>query len=219
LLRRVLAVGLLAGLVAGLAIAAVQHVTTTPIILAAEVFEAAQHAHEAATPAWEPAPGFERTAATSVATIAVSAGYALLLLGAMVLAGERIEPKRAALWAACAFAATGLATGMGLAPQLPGMAETDLAARQIWWFSTACATGAGLFALLRIERPAAKAAGVLLILAPHLLGAPQPATPESAVPAELAARFAAASLSLQAMTWILAGLCAALFWKMFAKEV
>ncbi len=219
MLARVLAAGLLAGLVAGLAIAALQHVTTTPLILAAEVYEAAQHAHEAAAEAgWKPAEGLERTAATSVATIATAAGYALTLLALMLFSGERIEPKRAALWAACGFAATGLATGLGLAPQLPGAAETQLALRQIWWVGTAVATGAGLFALLRLEALAAKATGVALILAPHLVGAPQPAAPQSTVPAELAARFAASSLAVQAATWLLAGLCVALFWGLFTQE-
>ncbi len=219
MLRRVLAAGLLAGLVAGLAVAALQHVTTTPLILAAEVYEAAQHAHDAVAEAgWKPAEGFERTAATSVATIATAAGYALTLLALMLFSGERIEPKRAAIWAACGFAATGLATGLGLAPQLPGAAETQLALRQIWWVGTALATGAGLFTLLRFDALAAKAAGAALILAPHLIGAPQPAAPQSMVPAELAARFAASSLAVQAATWLLAGLSVALFWGLFTQE-
>ena len=150
MIARVLTTGLIAGLVAGLAVAALQHFTTTPLILAAEVYETAQHAHDGAE-ASAAFSGLSRTAATSVATIAVSIGYALILLAAMLLSGDAIAPRRAALWGACAFAATGLATSLGLAPQLPGMAETELAARQIWWLATALSTGAGLFALLRLE--------------------------------------------------------------------
>jgi len=71
-ISRLLAAGLVAGVVAGLAVAALQHVTTTPLILAAEVYEAAQHAHDTAAehagPAWE---GLRRTAATRVATSAM----------------------------------------------------------------------------------------------------------------------------------------------------
>ncbi|MEE8253745.1 MAG: CbtA family protein, partial [Hyphomicrobium sp.] len=44
MITRVLAVGLLAGLCAGLAVSALQSFTTTPIILAAEVFENAEEA-------------------------------------------------------------------------------------------------------------------------------------------------------------------------------
>jgi cobalt transporter subunit CbtA len=215
-----LVVGLLAGLVAGLAIAALQHVTTTPLILAAEVYETAQHAHEQAPAeqSWKPAEGFERTAATSVATIATSAGYALILLALMLAAGEPIAPGRAVAWGACAFAATGLATALGLAPQLPGAAETDLMQRQLWWFGAAASTGVGLYALLRLEQPVAKILGVAFLAAPHLIGAPQPATPESAVPAEIAARFAAASLSVQALAWILAGAMAGLLRRLLYSD-
>jgi cobalt transporter subunit CbtA len=217
-IARLLAAGLIAGIVAGLAVAALQHVTTTPLILAAEVYETAQHAHEAAAehagPAFE---GLRRTAATSVATIAVSTGYALILLACMLFSGEAIGARRAALWGACAFAATGLATSLGLAPQLPGAAETDLAGRQIWWLATAASTGAGLFALLRIDNIAAKAIGVALLVAPHLFW-PTPATPESTVPAEIAARFAAASLAVQALSWVLAGLLAGLVWRIISGD-
>jgi len=216
-IARLLAAGLVAGVVAGLAVAALQHVTTTPLILAAEVFEAAQHAHdsaEAAAPLFE---GLRRTAATSVATIAVSTGYALILLACMLFSGETIGPRRAALWGACAFAATGLATSLGLAPQLPGATETDLAGRQIWWMATAASTGAGLFALLRIDHIAAKAIGAALLVAPHFFW-PTPATPESTVPAELAARFAASSLAVQAMSWVLAGALAGLVWTLISRD-
>ncbi|MEF3367730.1 CbtA family protein [Methylocystis sp. 9N] len=217
MIARVLATGLVAGLIAGLAVAALQHLTTTPLILAAEVYETAQHAHESAAEAAPAFEGLRRTAATSVATIAVSIGYALILIAAMLLSGERIGPRRAALWAACAFAATGLATSLGLAPQLPGMAETDLTGRQIWWFATAASTGAGLYALLRLDGIAATLIGVALIALPHFF-APQPATPDSAVPAELAARFAASSLAVQAASWTLAGVFAGLIWRLLSRE-
>jgi cobalt transporter subunit CbtA len=211
-IARLLAAGLGAGVVAGLAVAGLQHVATTPLILAAEVYETAQHAHEAAAATGPAFEGLARTAATSVATIAVSSGYALILLAVMLFAGERVDPRRAALWGACAFAATGLATGLGLAPQLPGAAETDLAGRQLWWIATAVATAGGLFALLRINAVAARLIGIACIVAPHFFW-PTPAAPESTVPAEIAARFAAASLTVQAASWVLAGALAGLLWQ------
>lgn len=227
MIQRLLAVGVIAGLAVGLAIAALQHVTTTPLIVAAEVYEtAAEHTHggdanaheQAEAHGWEPSPGLERTAATSVATSVTAIGYALILLALMLLAGEPIEPRRAAAWGACAFAATGLATSLGLAPELPGSAAGDLISRQIWWAATAAATGAGLFALLRIETPLAKLVGGALIAAPHLIGAPQPSAPVSTVPAELAARFAATSLVVHALTWILVGVGVGFVWRLLTKE-
>jgi len=222
-LQRLLVVGLVAGLVAGLAVAALQHLTTTPLIVAAEVYEHARHVQEAAVSgvaahedvAQSPAL---RTLSTSLATAITCIGYALTLLALMLFADEAIDARRAALWGACAFAATGLATGLGLAPQLPGAAETDLVARQIWWLATAAFTGAGLYALLNMQAVWAKALGAALLLAPHLYGAPQPAAPESTVPAELAARFTAASLTTQAVAWVLAGALAGLLWRNFARR-
>ncbi|MBI1868886.1 MAG: CbtA family protein [Methylocystis sp.] len=223
MIQRALAVGVIAGLAVGLAMAALQHVTTTPLILAAEVYEtAAEHSHagEAATEeqAWAPAEGLERTIATSVATSAAATGYALMLLALMLLAGEPIEPLRGLAWGACAFAATGLATSLGLAPELPGSAAGDLLSRQIWWIATVALTGAGLFALLRMEAPLAKLIGAALIIAPHLVGAPQPAAPMSTVPAELAARFTATSLAMHALTWILLGAMIGFVWRWLADK-
>jgi cobalt transporter subunit CbtA len=217
-ITRVLAAGVVGGVVTGLVVAALQHVTTTPLILTAEVYEAAQHVHQHAAEAAAPVTdALRRTATTSVSTIAVSMGYALILLAAMLVSGDRITPRRAALWGACAFAATGLATGMGLAPQLPGAAETDLAGRQLWWAATAAATGAGLYALLRVDDHMAQLVGLVLLIAPHLF-TPTPATPESTVPAELAARFAAASLAVQAVSWILAGALAGMAFRALTQD-
>jgi len=218
-IARIVAAGLIAGVVAGLAVAALQHVTTTPLILAAEVYETAQHAHDAAAEHASPAfEGLRRTAATSLATVAVSTGYALILLAGMLFSGDVIHPRRAALWGACAFAATGLATSLGLAPQLPGAAETDLAGRQMWWLATAVSTGGGLWALLRLDAWAAQLAGAALIVAPHFF-TPKPAAPESTAPAELAAQFAASSLAVQAVSWILAGALAGVAWLLLARDV
>lgn len=218
MITRVLAAGVGGGIVTGIIVAALQHLTTTPLILTAEVYEAAQHVHTQAAEAAAPVTdALRRTATTSVSTIAVSMGYALILLAAMMFSGDAITPRRAALWGACAFAATGLATCMGLAPQLPGAAETDLAGRQLWWVATAAASGAGLYALLRSDDRLAQLLGLVLLIAPHLF-TPTPATPESTVPAELAARFAAASLGLQAVSWILAGALAAMAFQALVQD-
>jgi cobalt transporter subunit CbtA len=222
MLKRVFLVGLLAGLVAGLAMAVLQHVTTTPLILAAEVYETAaeaahdHHAHDAAAPdqdkAWTPADGLERTLSTSVATIVSATGFALILIAAMLLAGEEITPLRALAWAAGGFAATGLATGLGLAPELPGSAGAALLARQIWWIATAFATALGLYLLLRHRAKFAQASGLAFLILPHVIGAPHPHGYASTAPAELAAQFAASSLVVHAALWLMVGLAVGIFW-------
>jgi cobalt transporter subunit CbtA len=234
MVTRVLTVSLLAGLLAGLLIAALQHVTTTPLILKAETYEAALRlqsgvaeasfdgqamihlahgpAGHADEPQWMPQDGFQRTALTSLVTIGTAIGFAALLLAGMIAANERIDERRALAWAICGFLAFGLAPAMGLAPELPGAAAAELQHRQLWWLLTAAVTAASLFVFLRVEAPWARALAVLALLLPHLIGAPHPAAPESRVPAEIAAHFAALSLAIQAALWLATGFAVGVLW-------
>ena len=233
MVNRVLTVSLLAGLLAGLLVAALQHVTTTPLILKAETFETAlravelQHAsftgdtrivlaHGGADAAdhaeWKPQDGLQRTAFTTIVTIATAIGFAALLLGGMIAAGDAITERTALIWAACGFLAFGLVPATGLAPELPGSASAELLHRQTWWIATALVTAGGLWVFLRAEASWLRALAVLAMLVPHLIGAPHPAAPESKVPAEIAAHFAALSLALQAALWLATGFAVGVLW-------
>jgi len=232
MLKRIFSVGLLAGLVSGLLVAICLHFVTTPLILTAEVYEeaaeAAHHAHEQTAshehhhdagsehshelPEWKPADGIERTLSTSAATIVTGIGFSLVLVALMLAADEPITPKNALLWSACGFIATGLATGLGLAPELPGSAGADLAARQTWWIATAAVTGLGLYLLIKTASLATRTAGLVLIALPHIIGAPHPKAFISTAPAELAAQFAASSLVIHALLWVFVGLSVGTFW-------
>jgi len=245
MITRVLAAGLLAGLFAGSAVATLQTVTTTPLIVEAEIYEksaekaasagslahasdeariilAHAEAHEAAgagEEGWEPKDGLERTIYASVATIATSIGFAFLLLAGMLAAGDAISERRAIAWAAAGFVATGLAPGAGLSPEVPGMAAADLASRQAWWFLSASLTALSIWLFLRSETPWLRGGAVLLLLAPHILGAPHLAeTVASKVPPDLAARFAAMSLAVQAALWIATGVAVGFFWPRVGRE-
>ena len=233
MLTRVLSVGLLAGLLAGLLIAALQQVTTTPLILVAETYEKQGDAASAAPPAsgaskehdhaghadgWKPADGLPRFFYTSITTVATAVGIAFLLMAGMIFAGEPIDERRSLAWAIAGFVATGLAPAAGLAPELPGSGAGDLIARQLWWIGTAAATALALWAFLRIENPVARLGAVVLLLAPHVIGAPHSHAFESKVPAEIAAEFAALSLVVQGLLWALAGIAVGLLWPRFAPR-
>lgn len=159
-----------------------------------------------------PDEGLERLALTSLATIGTAFGFALILLGAMALSGAPITAHTGLAWGAAAFAATGLAPAVGLPPELPGSAAAALPARQLWWVCTALASAAGLWLVLRVSTASAIAAGLALLVAPHLVGAPRPEMLTSRVPGELAGEFAAASLAVQAITWALVGAVAGAVW-------
>jgi predicted cobalt transporter CbtA len=61
-------------------------------------------------------------------------------------------------------------------------------------------------------------AAVVVLLAPHVIGAPHSHAFESKVPAEIAAEFAALSLVVQGLLWTLAGIAVGLLWPAFAPK-
>jgi cobalt transporter subunit CbtA len=233
MLTRVLSVGLLAGILAGLLIAILQQVTTTPLILLAETYEKQEerapatpsvpgapkgHDHAAHDHGWKPADGLPRFFYTGITTIATAVGISFLLIAGMIFAGDPIDERRSLAWALAGFVASGLAPAAGLAPELPGSAAADLIARQIWWAGTAAATALALWAFLRMESPVARLGAFVLLLAPHVIGAPHPHAFESRVPAEVAAQFAALSLVVQGLLWVFAGIAVGLLWPRFAPR-
>lgn len=231
MLTRLIAAALFAGLAAGLLVAGLQSYFVTPMILKAETFEAkeAGHVHEHAAgdaahehshaaggetvghshgaDEWQPADGFERFAYSALATVGTAIGYALVLGALMTLAGAAFEPEAFLKWALGGFIATTLAPGFGLAPTLPGMGETALEPRQVWWIATALATGAGLYIATHYTRSVlALIGGLVLIAIPHIWGAPAAEIVQGGVPARLAAQFASSTITLSFILWAGIGL-------------
>lgn len=238
MIGRLVLAALIAGMAAGFIYGGVQHVQTTPLILAAEVYETAPaHDHAAATtdpaapaetaPAahehedeeWAPADGWQRTLSTTVSSMITGAGFALLLAGVSLLTGLPITPKNGLIWGICGFLAATVAPGAGLAPELPGMPTADLVLRQVWWVATIVATGAAIFLIATRRELIWLAAAVVLIALPHIIGAPQPLTHETAVPAGLAASFAANTIAASAVLWSLIGLFLGLALQKFGMDV
>jgi cobalt transporter subunit CbtA len=220
LLSRILVVGLVAGFVAGAAMAAVQHFEVTPLIAAAEVYESAAASRDAAsTPQagavheheqeWEPAAGFERAALTFLADLIVAIGFGLVLSGGFALRqsfSSRVpDAREGLLWGMAGFAAFALAPALGLPPEPPGMAVADIYARQGWWLGTAAATCGGLGLIAFARGWALRLAGAALLIIPHLVGAPVAPAGHDAVPAAVAAHFVAASLVTAAVFWAVLG--------------
>ncbi len=225
IMQRILLTALLAGFIAGLSVFAVQSFKLSPLILEAEVYEeadAAKHAAAEATMAsahhheheeeeWEPANGFERNAWRLVADLGIGVGFALILVGAFTLRGEPMTMQRGVLWGIAGFAVFSLAPGFGLPPELPATMAAELTVRQIWWVSTALATAFGLYALTFGHSNAFKALGLVVMIAPHIIGAPKPHL-GGVVPTELNAEFAAASLATMAIFWIVLGAASGWFY-------
>ena len=235
LFRNVVFIAAIAGLVAGVVLACMQAYATVPLILKAEVYEQAggghEHQHatapaanatdanamssaapapaEAAAPAedegWAPADGFERFAFSVLANIVTGIGFALVLVAVSEFAGGIGNWRQGVFWGLAGFAAFTLAPGLGLPPELPAMPAADLTQRQIWWWATVAATAAGLGLIaFRKSLPLAILA-VALIVAPHIVGAPQPDSFETTIPEGLHHQFVVAVTVTNLVFWLVLG--------------
>ncbi|MDH4988906.1 CbtA family protein [Aminobacter anthyllidis] len=233
--RNVVFIAAISGLLAGVVLAALQTYATVPLILKAETYEIAGGGHEhaaapvagteatapaagaettaaqAAAPAeeeaeaWAPADGAERFAYSALANIVSGVAFALILVAVSEFAGGIANWRQGVFWGFAGFAVFTLAPGLGLPPELPAMPAADLGARQIWWTLTVVATAAGL-ALIAFKQSLPLAIlGVALIVAPHIVGAPQPESHDSPIPADLHHSFVVAVTITNLVFWIVLG--------------
>ncbi len=240
-LRLFLTVALLAGIAAGAVNWGLHMIGTTPLILAAEVYEKAgeaaapaapseaaapeattgeaeghEHHHDAA--AWEPADGWQRNLFTLGADVVTGVGYAFLLTAAIVFFGKGADWRRGILWGLAGFACFSLAQSFGLPPELPGTEAAPLLERQVWWIGTAIATAAGLFAAVRMRNVIGFVIAAVLIALPHVVGAPQPASPGGLAPEELEHKFVAVDIASSLVFWLVLGVLTGAFFKRYANE-
>ncbi len=224
MLVRIVLTALLAGAIAGAFAFGAHSLKTTPLIIAAEVYETgAGHDHgsgaEATPEQAQESMGAdaERLAYNLLADLLMAVGFAFLLTGAIALSGREVDWRRGLIWGLCGFAAFHVAPGLGLAPELPGMQAADLADRQLWWLGTAALTASGLALIFFAESAVPKAVGIALLFVPHLIGAPHVMLEKSDVPAELAAEFAIASLVISGLFWLVLGGLTGLFYERFGR--
>ncbi len=233
MIQKMLTSALFAGVVAGLLAALLHFAFVQKYILLGETYEtgaivhfagAAPHTDDHATEAahdhsthdhGEAPPAFTRNAWTVVFSGLIYVAYALILVAGFGLArifGHTISAREGLLWGIAGFAAFQLAPAMGLPPELPGTPAADLAARQVWWWGTVAAT-AGALALLAYGRnPLAALAAVLLIAAPHVIGAPELDGFSGVAPPEVAGAFAARVLGVGLAVWATLGWVAGFVW-------
>jgi cobalt transporter subunit CbtA len=215
MITRVLYAAILAGLLAGFVASAVHFARLVPLIVEAETYEVAAphepaagtaaHGHEPAEPAES---SLSRDALTLAANLVTGLGFAFLLTAAILVSGRAVSAPAGAVWGLGGFLAVSVAPALGLAPELPGMPAGDLFDRQVWWVATVAASAAGGGLIVFGRNMALKALGVALIALPHIIGAPQPESHASGVPAGLAAAFAAASIGAAAVFWLVLGTAA-----------
>lgn len=222
--RQIATSAVFAGFCAGLIAAALQLMFVQPVLLHAELYESGVLSHFGAAPvsANPDLPGIDlmRDGLSVLFTALIYTGYAFLLVGLMALAAQRgavIDGRTGVLWGLAGFACLHFAPAFGLPPEVPGVAAADLGARQLWWFSTVAATALALWLFAFGKGPMVKGLAALVLIAPHLVGAPHPDSFTGPVPPELAALFASRALGVGLVSWVLLGWLAGYFWQREAE--
>lgn len=226
-IRRIVVSALWSGLWAGLLLTAVQSIQVIPTLLQAEVYEekaasgiahlshaenggdgqAQQHEAEA----WQPRKGWERTFFTAIANVSLGVGFALLLGAASNVRGGIGNWRNGLFWGLAGYSIFFVAPSLGLPPEVPGTEAANLNDRQIWWLMAVFDTAIGLWLLVFSKTNLNKLLGLILLVSPHLIGAPQPSVQGSAAPAELANTFIAATAVANAVFWLALGSLMGLF--------
>ena len=236
LFRQIVFYSLFIGLLAGSVLTVVQTWQVVPIIQGAEAYEGAAepallpfmagegHSHAAAVggeeEAWAPAEGLERTAFTLLSNVLTAIGFSLVILVAMVATlnlrrngSAGVDWRYGLIWGAAGYTVFWLAPALGLPPEIPLAAAAPLEDRQLWWLFAVVCTAAGLAGMAFGRSPWRWAAALLLVV-PHLIGAPHPEVamfaeqpPQAAAALEsLAQQFIGATAIANAALWIVLGL-------------
>jgi cobalt transporter subunit CbtA len=224
--RYIVLLAAIAGVLAGLGMTVAQQLTTVPLILKAEIYEeqgaTSAHDHGDAAQAqsheeegWSPANGFERTAFSVLANVVTGVGFSLLLIAASELFGGITDWRQGVSWGLAGFAVFTLAPGLGLPPELPAVPAAELGPRQLWWVATALSTAMALGLLFFGRSVWAVLAAIALLVAPHLIGAPQPPSYETPIPEGLHHSFVVAVVLTTLLFWVLLGGLAGLFRRRF----
>ncbi|WDZ94402.1 CbtA family protein [Herbaspirillum sp. WKF16] len=234
--RRMASAVVIAGALSGILLSGVQQLQVEKIILKAEEYEkageAAEHAHQhdAAAPAaaaghehehghdadeWEPADGAERTGYTVLANVSMAIGFALMLVAAIAVSGRQVGWRSGLLWGLAGYLVFFVAPSLGLPPEVPGTLAAPLHARQLWWVMTAGMTAVGLGAIVYARAWPWKLLGALVLVVPHVIGAPQPETHGGVAPEELAQAFIHATAIANAVFWLALGGLTGFFYRRF----
>lgn len=204
------------GLLAALLLTLLQSFWVAPLILQAETYEkpAATHVHEhdaSAMPghthdaeAWEPEDGWQRVLSTTGGNLVVAVGFALMLAGLYTLRAPS-RTSQGLLWGLAGYATFCLAPTLGLPPELPGTAAADLLQRQTWWITTAASTAVAIALVVFGKHWALKLLGAVILVIPHVVGAPQPMEHSSLAPEALETQFKIASQLTNLVFWLALG--------------
>ena len=226
MVTKILTSGLIAGAVAGAIAALLQLYFVQPVLLHAELYETGELVHfgsASESPAHPELGGLQplRDGLSIIFTMMIYAGYSLVLVALMSLAearGAKIDARSGMLWGLAGFFAVQMAPAFSLPPETPGVAAADVMLRQGWWFATVAASGIAIGLIAFGKSRPAWIGGAFLLIAPHIIGAPEPDVLSGTAPTEIGALFASRALGVGAVAWLMVGALAGALWSTEDKE-
>ncbi|MDH3335781.1 MAG: CbtA family protein [Rhodospirillaceae bacterium] len=216
--KRLFPAVLIAGIAGGIIVSILQAILLAPLMDFAEFLEMGARPEDYVAPKGIFALALsnpEMTLNTFAFDALGGVSFALIIGAAMVFQNRAISLKTGFIWGLFGWFAFSLAPALGQPPALPGSAYIDLEARQLWWWLCVASTSVGIVLLVFIGDWAGecgikagirngwwpKVVGAVLVLLPHILGAPESAQQDSNIPAHLSRDFALYSLISTFVFW------------------
>lgn len=226
---RVVTTALFAGCIAGLLGGLLQLYFVQPVLLHAELYESGTITHFGSDPMAHGSHGSHGDSELDLTrdllslgfSMAIYVGYGLILSALMALrleSDQTVSIRQGLVWGLAGFIAVHFAPGFSLPPEVPGVASASLESRQIWWGATVLATVIALWLIAFSRAPIAFGLAVVLLLAPHVIGAPEPDMLMGPVPPEIASHFAARAFGVGMASWAVLGLFSSYFLAIHATD-
>jgi cobalt transporter subunit CbtA len=223
---RVVTAALFSGCIAGLLGGLLQLYFVQPVLLHAELYESGQLTHFGSDPMVYNHEGHRdfdimRDLLSLGFSMAIYVGYGLIMVALMAFrieSDQMVSIRQGLVWCLAGFISVHLAPGFGLPPEVPGVASASLEAREIWWGGTVLASTLAFWIIAFGRTPISFGLAIILLLAPHVIGAPEPDILRGPVPPEIASHFAARAFGVGITSWALLGLFSSYFLALSASE-
>ena len=217
---KIITTAIFAGFITGVVSAIIQLIFLQPILLHAELYEVGSLVHfgnnNSAADHGKIPFDLQRNGLSILFSALVYTGYAFILVALIAYVSSldlEINNASAILFGVCGFFTVHLAPSFGLPPELPGAAAADVVPRQVWWVFCVLATAVGIWVISFGGNFMYVFIGIILILIPHLIGAPEPEFFSGPTPPELASHFASRALAIGGVAWIFLGYLCGYFWR------
>lgn len=207
------------GLLAGMLLTAAQSIQVEATLIQAEIHKNKTDApavsnqiqvnKEAQMPLYtaesQPKYDWKPTFFSALTNISLGIGFAILMGVVSNIRGGISNWRRGLIWGLAGYAIFFVAPSLGLPPEIAVTEAANLQERNTWWLMTVFDTALGLWLLVFAQTKQNKLLGAILLLSPHLMGAPQPEMSSTVAPQELINTFIVSTAIANALFWLALG--------------